>query len=89
MITQSYAETGKLIDFSVLTYSFGKMEVVILGLVGMFVYVMLGYWLKHFHTMVGMKYGMWVQNILYIVYQAMLVVYASAWTLTNKLPPGN
>ncbi|TPX31718.1 hypothetical protein SmJEL517_g04995 [Synchytrium microbalum] len=82
---QEYYQTGQAINFSLLTYSFSHLDIVMFAWIVMFLYAVLGYRWKHAHSTMPL----WVMIPLYIIYQIAFSLFASWVVLKYQLGPAS
>nr|KAJ3420373.1 Sterol O-acyltransferase 1 [Polyrhizophydium stewartii] len=82
---QNYAERGRLIDFSLMTYTFGSIDIVAQAWVVMFAWTAAGYAWKHINAFFPFP----VVLPVYIAYQGALYYFAAYMAVGNRLPPAS
>lgn len=82
VMSQNLMETGKLVDFSVLTHAFSKPRVVVSIWSIMFTYAVLCYFWRYAHNWLTIR----GKITLYIFFQLLFVVGSTYLALKNKLP---
>ncbi|KAJ3105055.1 Sterol O-acyltransferase 1, partial [Phlyctochytrium bullatum] len=85
LAVQNYYETGKFIDFSLMSNAFGRLDVVGPAWVCFFVYTVCGYFWKHTSLTMSPQ----VEVGLYVTYQTVFALTAAYVTLKFKLPPAS
>ncbi|KAI9357253.1 MBOAT, membrane-bound O-acyltransferase family-domain-containing protein [Zopfochytrium polystomum] len=87
LCVQSYYETGRFIDFSLLFHSFQRLDIVAVVWTALFAYALLAYNFKRrdLRTFLRSTPGIAV----YALYQSILALSAAYFTLRFKLPPAS